>query len=61
MAATPLAGSLSGRWAAAITWLVLAAGGGGDGSGGGPNAAAVLSLLQWVTQLIQVRENGRNV
>ena len=51
---TLLAGSQSGRWAAAANWLVLAAGGSG-GSGGGSGAAALLGMLQWTTQLIQVR------
>jgi hypothetical protein len=48
-----LAGSLSGRWAAAANWLVLAAGGAAGGSSGGSSAAALLGLLQWTTQLIQ--------
>lgn len=51
------AGSLSGRWAAAANWLVLAAGGGsasGGASGGASGAAALLGMLQWTTQLIQV-------
>ncbi|PRW50874.1 mechanosensitive ion channel isoform A [Chlorella sorokiniana] len=37
-----LAGSLSGRWAAAANWLVLAAGGAAGGSSGGSSAAALL-------------------